>query len=228
MADPERTCILTRVPGTRDGLIRLALSPDGVVLPDVRARAPGRGAWIGVDRPALAAALAKGRLRGALLRAFKTQKLDIPADLPALIEDALARQALDRLGLEARSGTLVTGGDRISEQARAGRVHLLLHAADAGADGRRRLDQSWRVGLDEEGSGRQGVVIPAGRAILSLALGRENVVSVGVNDRAAATRVGNAVERWRHYIGRNDGDGPCDDVAGAIPVEPHMTEDDDG
>jgi predicted RNA-binding protein YlxR (DUF448 family) len=34
----------------RDGLIRLAISRDGDVLPDVLARAPGRGAWIGVTR----------------------------------------------------------------------------------------------------------------------------------------------------------------------------------
>ena len=46
---PERTCVLTRRKGTRDELIRLALGPDGAVAPDVRARAPGRGAWIGVD-----------------------------------------------------------------------------------------------------------------------------------------------------------------------------------
>ena len=28
----------------------------------------------------------------------------------------------------------------------AGKVHLLIHAADAGEDGRKRLDQAWRVG----------------------------------------------------------------------------------
>jgi len=47
---PERTCVLTRRKATKDELIRLALSPDGEVAPDVRARAPGRGAWIGVTR----------------------------------------------------------------------------------------------------------------------------------------------------------------------------------
>src|SRR4051794_19420759 len=50
---PERTCILTRGKGTGEGLIRLALGPDGTVAPDVRAKAPGRGAWIGVTRAEL-------------------------------------------------------------------------------------------------------------------------------------------------------------------------------
>ena len=47
---PERSCILTRRTAPREELIRLALGPDGQVAPDVRARAPGRGAWIGVGR----------------------------------------------------------------------------------------------------------------------------------------------------------------------------------
>ena len=77
----ERTCILSRRKGSREDLIRLALGPDGSVAPDVRARAPGRGAWIGVDRVALDDASAKGKLKAALQRAFKTTELSVPADL---------------------------------------------------------------------------------------------------------------------------------------------------
>ena len=44
----------------------------------------------------------------------------MPADLPERIADALKRHALDRLGLEAKSGTLLTGSDRIEAAARFG------------------------------------------------------------------------------------------------------------
>jgi len=202
---PERKCILSGRHAARDELIRLALGPDGQVAPDVRARAPGRGAWIGVDRAALDAANAKGKLRGALARAFKTGEIEVPADLGARIEAALERNALDRLGLEARAGNLATGSDRIETEARRGAVHLLLHAADASAEGRRKLDQAWRVGRNAEGSGSQGLVLPAERAILSLALGRENVVHAAIIDRAAAARVSHALDRWRAFIGRDAG-----------------------
>lgn len=198
---PERTCVLTRKLGTRDSLIRLALGPDGQVAPDVRARAPGRGAWISVTRSALETALAKGKLKGALSRAFKTGELVIPEDLPTRTEDALRRTLVDRLGLEARSGTLLTGSDKIEEAARRGSVHLLLHAADAGADGNRKLDQAWRVGSDEEGGSRRGIVLPLDRAILSVALGRENVVHVALTDSVAAARVTHALDRWLSFIG---------------------------
>ena len=171
----------------------------------MRARAPGRGAWIGVDKRALEAAQAKGKLRGALARAFKTGDLFIPDDLGNRVEAALRQAALDRLGLEARAGNLFTGAEKIEAAARRGQVRLLLHAADASAEGRRRLDQAWRVGSEREGSGLQGVVFPGGRTILSLALGRENVVHVAIVDGAAATRVRHAIERWRAFIGSDAG-----------------------
>jgi predicted RNA-binding protein YlxR (DUF448 family) len=202
---PERKCILSGEHAARDDLIRLALSPDGGIWPDIRARAPGRGAWIGVDRPTLEKAQAKGKLKGALARAFKTGEVNIPADLGARIEAALRQAVLDRLGLEAKSSNLVLGSERIETAARRGQVALLIHAADASEEGRRKLDQAWRVGSEQEGSGAQGLVFPEGRAILSLALGRENVVHAAIIDRAAAARVTHALARWRAFIGREDG-----------------------
>jgi hypothetical protein len=198
---PERMCVLTRRRGTKDEFIRLALGPDGSVAPDVRARAPGRGAWISVGRSDLDTANAKGRLKAALQRAFKTNDLTVPADLGERTEAALRQAALDRLGMEARSGNLVNGSDRVEMAARSGKVALLIHAADAGEDGCRKLDQSWRVG----GGGPQGMIFPEGRTILSMALGRENVVHIALTDPAAASRVSHALKRWRAFTGPDRG-----------------------
>jgi len=123
-------------------LVRLAVSPDGLVAPDVRAKAPGRGAWISVARDALETAQTNGKLKGALSRAFKTGPLDIPADLADLVETALKQSTLDRLGLEARGGTLLTGSEKIETEARQGKLAMLYHAFDAGTDGNAKLDQA--------------------------------------------------------------------------------------
>ena len=192
---PERTCILTRRKGTKGELIRLALGPDGEVAPDVRARAPGRGAWISVARAELDAANAKGKLKAALQRAFKTADLRVPANLGERIEHALRKTALDRLGMEARAKALITGADKVEGAARDGKVHLLLHALDASEDGRKRMDQAWRVGGGEP----RGMIFPEGRTILSMALGRENVVHVALIDPAAATRVRHVLGRWQAF-----------------------------
>lgn len=214
----ERRCILSGEHDTREHLIRLAISPDGDVLPDVLARAPGRGAWIGVTRGELETAMAKGKLKGALARAFKGAPLSIPDDLPAMIEAALIRAFTDRLGLEMRSGKLLTGSDRIAENARGGVVIWLAHAADAAPDGNRKLDQAWRVGQEAEGSGMTGVTLPLDRAALSVALGRENVVHLALTESAAAERLSLPLVRLLHYLSRPDHagtmstSGPPDDA----------------
>lgn len=209
----DRTCILSRDSGPREGLIRLALSPDGDVAPDVRAKAPGRGAWIGVSRAELETAITKGKLRGALARAFKGAPLSIPDDLPQRIATQLERAALDRLGLEAKAGHLLIGAERIETAARSGQMHLLLHASDARPDGASKLAQAWRVGSDQEGTDLKGLVLPVTRTTLSVALGRENVVHAGLTDAQAAKRVRDALTRWLHFIGPERAADPCADPA---------------
>ena len=197
---PERRCILTGETAPRETLVRLAISPDGEVLPDPLARAPGRGAWLGVDRAMLEQAMAKGRLRGALLRSFKGAPMHLPDDLPDRIAQALTRVLCDRLGLEMRAGKLILGSDRIAEQARMGNVAALLHASDAREDGAKKLDQAWRVGRDAEGSGARGITLPLDRAALSVALGRENVVHMALTDDGAAARVDAILGRLMHFL----------------------------
>ena len=191
------------------------MSPDGEVAPDVRARAPGRGAWIGVSRVQLDAASAKGKLKSALQRAFKTNEIHVPVDLGERIEQALRQTALDRLGMEARASNLINGTDRIATAARSGKVHMLLHAADAGEDGRRSLDQAWRVG----GGEAQGVIFPEERTILSMALGRENVVHAALTDPAAASRVRHALARWRAFTGPDRGLEGGEPTSGPVSAE---------
>jgi predicted RNA-binding protein YlxR (DUF448 family) len=214
--EPERTCILSGEVAARDALIRLAISPPGpdgacIVLPDIHARAPGRGAWIGVSRADLEKALAKGKLKGALMRAFGKSlasetkggaTLIIPDDLADRIDNALVRAFTDRLGLETKAGRLLLGSDRIAENARGGQVQWLAHAADAAEDGSRKLDQAWRVGNETEGSGLRGTVLPLDRAALSVALGRDNVVHLALTDGKAAQRVAAPLQRLLHFRGQ--------------------------
>lgn len=209
--DPRRRCILSGAEGTRDALIRLALSPAGDVLPDIHAKAPGRGAWIVADRAMLDEAIARKRLGKALARAFRSGDVRFPDDLADRIAAGLARACLDRLGLEARAGNLILGSDRIGDAIAAGRVRLLLHAADAGRDGVDKLDGRMRAAGQAAGTG-----IPAPRSEISMALGRENVVHAALGDPGAARRVAAALKRWRDYLGLDGRTTAGDDSRDAV------------
>ena len=207
--EPERTCILTGRKGGRGELIRLALSPDGVVLPDPAAKAPGRGAWLGVDAQALSAAQASGRLRGALGRAFKGGAREVPADLAARVAAELERRTLETLGLAMKAGQLITGFERVLAAAKSGAAHLVLHASDAADDGKRKLDAALRSGsaLQSDAGGAKSLTLPADRTRLSVAVGQGNVVHATVTNPGAAARIGAAAARWRAFCGLDDDDG---------------------
>lgn len=199
--------------GTRAQLIRLALGPDGSVAPDIFAKAPGRGAWIGVNSVELTKAQAKGKLAGLLRRAFKTDKIELIDDLSGRIERGLEKAFLDRLGLEARAGHLILGAEKIDGASRSGQVKLLLHASDASADGSGKRDQAWRVGEDQQGSGKGGVKLPVDRDVISAALGRQNAVHVALIDQKAADRVMHHLGRWLNFKGCSN--APLDSAASA-------------
>jgi len=213
---PIRRCILSGERDERPALIRLALGPDGQVAPDIHAKAPGRGAWIGVDARELQVAQDKGQLKGALSQAFKTGKINVAEDISAKVLAGLEKALLDRLGLEARASNLICGADKVDAAARSGKVSLLLHAADASEDGAKKRDQSWRVGSDKEGSGETGIRLPFGRDALSAALGRSNAVHVAILDEKAATRVMHHLGRWLKFNGCSNIDAETESGIGDI------------
>ena len=208
---PERKCVLSGERDDASALIRLALGPDNVVAPDIHGKAPGRGAWIGVTADELAKAQSKGKLAGVLKRAFKVDTIHLLDDMAGRISLALERAFLDRLGLEARSGNLILGAEKIDTAARSGQVALLLHASDASADGSGKRDQSWRVGEDQEGSGKVGIKLPVDRDAISAALGRQNAVHIALTDQKAADRVMHHLGRWLNFNGCSN--APLNSVA---------------
>jgi uncharacterized protein len=58
------------------------------------------------------------------------------------------------------------------------------------------------------------LVFPEPRTILSMALGRENVVHIALTDAAAARRVTLAIDRWQAFI---DPDAGLDGADAARP-----------
>lgn len=197
----ERRCILTGESAPRAGLIRLALGPDGQVAADWSERLPGRGAWITADRTLFDSVAAKGRLRGALARAFKANAFTLPDDMADRIAASLAQRLLNRLGLEKRAGTLILGGDRVREALAKGKVFAVLHAGDARPDGSDRIDGMARAVGESLGEDIPHRRVPMARDALSAALGRENVVHMALVDDGAATRVLADLDRLAGFSG---------------------------
>jgi predicted RNA-binding protein YlxR (DUF448 family) len=171
-AATERLCIATRAVRPIDELIRFVAGPDGVVVPDIKRKLPGRGVWVTARR----GLVAQATRRDAFGRAFKTAgaeaRVRAPVDLPDFLDRLLMKAALDALSVTRKAGLAIMGFAKI-EAAIAGGIAVLIRASDAGEDGRRKLVAALRrAGRAED----IPIVEVFTSAQLDLAFGRPNVV----------------------------------------------------
>ena len=163
-------------------LIRFVAGPDGVVVPDLARKLPGRGLWVAADRAAVETAAQQGR---CFARAAKA-KLSAPPDLADQVERLLTAPASGRASaLRGGPAILPSGSRRCSAAIAAGKAAWLIEASDGAADGRRKL------------LGRRPDAAPLRRRFLGvftsdelgLALGAENVIHT-------AFLAGRGADRW--------------------------------
>lgn len=163
----ERRCIATQASLPDAALVRFVLGPDGVVVPDVAAKLPGRGAWVRANREAVDLAVRKN----AFARAFKAQ-IKPPPGLADQTEALLAKRALDLLGLARRAGALALGAEQVESAIRARALTVLIEAADGAEDGRDKL-QALHLGRWNKHAPVCGCF---SAAELGIALGRARVI----------------------------------------------------
>jgi predicted RNA-binding protein YlxR (DUF448 family) len=195
---PTRTCVATRAVRPVGELIRFAVSPDGVLTPDIRARLPGRGVWTDARRAAVAEAVR----RKAFARALK-RPVDVPADLPALVERLLAEDARQFLSLANKAGQVVMGFSKVEAVLAGGGAMVLLSASDGAEDGRRKLIQAARRHAGGGGGPRAARTFSSRE--LDLALGRENAIHAAVLAGPAGAAFLTRLDRLERF--RSDGHG---------------------
>ena len=174
----ERLCIVTRRHADDADLIRYVLDPDGVVVPDVKAVLPGRGAWVTARRPVLDQAIR----RRAFARAFKsaTQPGGLD-DLSDRTDQVLRQQARGALGFARKAGLVVTGFAKVESALKSGAAIALVQAAGAGADGVKKLS---RLACHYD----VPVLRPLTHGEMGLSLGQEHVIHAALLDGPGAQR----------------------------------------
>ncbi len=192
----ERKCIVTGEVLPDAKLIRFAADPEGHVVPDVMAKLPGRGMWVSATREAVAKAVVKNAFSRSA-----GESLKVDAGLADRVEALLVAQIQGWIGLARRAGELVLGFDVIDRTFRGGKtVLVLIEAQDAGADGRRKLQDA-----AESQRLRPFVLGALTREELGLALGRGNVVHAALT---AGQKSGSLAERLVSDAGRLSGFRP--------------------
>jgi uncharacterized protein len=118
----------------KPALLRFVVAPDGRLVPDIAARLPGRGLWLTARRDIVARAVTK-RLFAKAAR----QPVIVEDGLADRVEALLAQRCRDEIGLARRAGRAVMGFVKVQTALTAGKVGVLVAAADGAADGRGKL-----------------------------------------------------------------------------------------
>jgi hypothetical protein len=181
-------------------MLRFVLGPDDRIVPDIDARAEGRGVWITLGERAVGEAVR----RKAFAKSLKDD-VSVPDDLAVLARQRLEQRLLGALGLARKAGQLATGATQVRAAIDARSCIGLVTASDAAADGRGKMLAALRGREKAAGeAGKDGAGVPhfelLGSAQLGLALGRGNVIHAALIEGAAARSALARAQTLARYI----------------------------
>lgn len=173
--DPERRCIATGEVQPKRGLIRFAVSPDGVVVPDILEKLPGRGIWVAAERDALETAVRKG-----LFARAARQQVKVPETLVDDVESALAKRLIEGISMARKAGKAVAGFEKVKDWLGREEARILFQATDGSERGKSKL-------YPPGGRGSFFEVLTASE--LGLSFGRERVIHAALGFGGLTERI---------------------------------------
>ena len=193
---PERRCIATGAVQPRGGLIRFVLGPDGVIVPDLAGKLPGRGIWVAADPAALTLAVKKK----LFARAARAQ-VTVPEGLVDLVERLLAQRLIESVSLARKAGQALAGFEKVRDFLASGRAAVLIQAADGSERGKSKLRRPDNAAHVTCLSAQE----------LGLAFGREHVIHAAVAAGGLARRVVEDAARLAPMRRQDDGPAVAED-----------------
>ena len=179
-----RLCLASGQTRPEADLVRFVTDPEGVVVPDVAAKLPGRGLWITSSRDCIDHAICKKAFARAAKGAVQAN-----AAIADQAAELLSRRCLNFLGLARRAGEITFGFEKV-KAVRGRPVAALIEAQDGSSDGRDKI-----LGLFSAQTSNAPIIGCFTGGELGLALGRDYVVHAALEIGVLAQRFLGEVRR---------------------------------
>ena len=173
--DPERKCIATGESQPKAGLIRFCVGPDGMLVPDVLGKLPGRGVYVTADRELIDKAVKKN-----LFSRAARQPVKVPDGLAELVERLVTQRVIDMLSLARKAGDAVMGYEKVKDWLVKGKAATLIQASDGSERGKTKLHAP---------DGKYGFIGVLSAGEIGLAFGRERAIHAALAAGGLRTRV---------------------------------------
>lgn len=141
---PQRSCLGCRSVRAKAELLRFVLAPDRTLVPDLKAKLPGRGAYTCMKADCLRKALVRKQFQ----RAFKGEVTTVPPDeMIRLVADRMLEHMENYLALANKAGKVLSGTDTVLDALRRKTAGLVILAEDTAPESARRVrDLAVKVG----------------------------------------------------------------------------------
>lgn len=179
-----RLCLASGQRRPEADLVRFVMDPQGVLIPDVAAKLPGRGLWVISSRECIDRAIRKKSFVRAAKGAVKAES--VLADQAA---DLISRRCLNLLGLARRAGQITFGFEKV-KAIRGRPFAALIEARDGSSDGRDKILDSFSARASNA-----PIIGCFTGSELGLALGRDYVVHAALEIGVLAQRFLGEVRR---------------------------------
>lgn len=192
----SRQCALKKETKPTNELIRFALSPSDEIVPDIDAKAQGRGVWLTLSKSVIEEAIKKNVFASSL-----KQKVKLSDDLVQLVHLRLEQRLLGNLGLARKAGQLLLGGAKVRSSIEKKEIIALISAKDGALDGRNKIVGMAKARLEPDSFFQIDFLTSKQ---LSLALGRENVIHGALINGAAANSAVERAKRLARFNSENE------------------------
>jgi hypothetical protein len=184
MPPSERTCVSCRKKGIKGELIKLANTPQGVII-DYSERLPGRGAYVCPEMPCIEKGLKEGSLSRAFKESAKPPRLE---DFVAELDQKINRKVASLLGMARKSGLVAAGFDSAIEAAIRDTGGLVIMAQD--------LSGNTKKKAMEEGTGFTGRLVEySTKDMLGSMLGMDPVGIVFIKNKELSDSLKKEIRR---------------------------------
>lgn len=115
-------------------MIRFALSPEGVVTPDIAEKLPGRGMWVTSNEATLQQAVKRNAFAGSAKK-----PAEAPENLVEITAELLAKKLIELISLSRKAGKAIAGFDKVKSALLTEQARILFQASDGSPDQKRKL-----------------------------------------------------------------------------------------
>ena len=182
----ERRCIASKEIKPAEELIRFVCGPDGMAVPDLALKLPGRGCWLSLSADAVQTACQKG-----LFMRHISAKADNSDAMLSQLAHLLAKRVQQSLALARRAGIAIGGGGKLAGQETAVGMLIANDASPREAKAHiRRLSPDWV--FDDFASD-----------YLGQPFGRESLAYIGIlpdNKSTLAEQLKTDITRFRPFM----------------------------